>query len=104
MKGMSEWVRLRSKQLATLLNLPHETMPHQTTYERVLAELDELDVAQKLGQFFRQQQDDNITISIDGKVLRGTIPVGETQGTHLLAAYVPETGVVLMQIEVGCKS
>lgn len=42
--------------------------------------------------------------SIDGKVLRGTIPVGETQGTHLLAAYVPETGVVLMQIEVESKA
>lgn len=45
-----------------------------------------------------------MTISIDGKVLRGTIPVGETQGTHLLAAYVPETGVVLMQIEVESKA
>ncbi len=37
-------------------------------------------------------------------VLRGTIPAGETQGTHLLAAYVPEAGVVLMQIEVECKT
>ena len=104
MKGMSEWVRLRDKQLANLLNLTRQTMPHQTTYERVLAELDETEVEQKLGHFFAQQQNDNITVSIDGKVLRGTIPPGETQGTHLLAAYVPETGVVLMQIEVECKA
>lgn len=104
MKGISEWVRLRGKSLARLLNLPRQTMPHQTTYERVLAALDEIEVAQKLGQFFSQQQDENITISIDGKVLRGTIPTGQTQGTHLLAAYVPETGVVLMQIAVGCKA
>jgi predicted transposase YbfD/YdcC len=104
MKGMSEWVRLRSQKLAGLLKLPRQTMPHQTTYERVLAELDDIEVDQKLGQFFVRQQDDNITVSIDGKVLRGTIPVGETQGTHLLAAYVPETGVVLMQIEVECKT
>jgi hypothetical protein len=103
MKGMSEWVRLRSKQLARLLNLTRETMPHQTTCERVLADLDDIKVDQKPGQFFAHQQDENITINIDGKVLRGTIPAGETQGTHLLAAYVPETGVVLMQIEVKCK-
>lgn len=104
MKGMSEWVQLRGQKLVELLNLERETLPHQTTYERVLAELDELEVERKLGQFFAHQQDENITISIDGKVLRGTIPVGETQGTHLLAAYVPETGVVLMQIEVESKA
>jgi len=107
MKGMSEWVQLRGQKLANLLNLERDTMPHQTTYERVLAELDDLEFERKLGQFFTRQhkQDDkSITISIDGKVLRGTIPVGKTQGTHLLAAYVPESGVVLMQIEVDCKA
>jgi len=101
---MSEWVKLRGIALAGLLNLRRKTMPHQTTYECVLAELDEVELEQKVGQFFAQQQDDNITISIDGKVLRGTIAAGETQGTHLLAAYVPETGVVLMQLEVDCKA
>ena len=104
MKGISEWVRLRGQQLVKLLNLSRETMPHQTTYERLLADLDEVEVEYKLGQFFVQEQGESITISIDGKVLRGTIPVGETQGTHLLAAYSPETGVVLMQIEVECKA
>lgn len=104
MKGMSEWVKLRAKTLSKLLNLPRHIMPHQTTYERVLADLDEQEVEQKLGQFFARQQAENITINIDGKVLRGTIPTGETQGTHLIAAYVPETGVVLMQIEVECKA
>ncbi|MGB7342520.1 MAG: ISAs1 family transposase [Phototrophicaceae bacterium] len=104
MKGMSEWVKLRGQTLGKLLNLARHTMPHQTTYERVLAALDEGEVEQKLGQFFARQQAENITINIDGKVLRGTIPTGKTQGTHLLAAYVPETGVVLMQIEVECKA
>ena len=104
MKGMSEWVQLRSQKLAKLLDLSRLTMPHQTTYERMLAQLDELEFERKLGQFFAQQQEENITINIDGKVLRGTIPAGKTQGTHLLAAYVPETGVVLMQIEVESKA
>lgn len=111
MKGMSEWVQLRGQKLAKLFNLQRDTMPHQTTYERVLAELNEGEFEYKLGQFFARQaqqqaqrEGKTLTVSIDGKVLRGTIPLGETQGTHLLAAYVPETGCVLMQIEVDCKA
>ena len=42
----------------------------------------------------------SVLLLIDGKVLRGTIPTGETQGVHLLAAYLPREGVVLMQVEV----
>jgi predicted transposase YbfD/YdcC len=44
-----------------------------------------------------------VLVSIDGKTMRGTIPTGQTQGVHLLAAYLPEEGVVLMQISVGTK-
>jgi predicted transposase YbfD/YdcC len=104
MKGISEWVKLRGKHLVELLQLSRSTMPHQTTYERVLEALDEQEVERMIGEFFAQQSPHNLTINIDGKVLRGTIPKGKTQGTHLLAAYTPELGVVLMQIEVECKA
>lgn len=104
MKGMSEWVKLRGSHLTALLNLSRASMAHQTTYERVLDALDEAEVEQVVGAFFAQEQVPHVTITIDGKVLRGTIPVGATQGTHLLAAYVPEQGLVLMQIEVESKA
>lgn len=55
MKGMSEWVQLRSQKLAELLNLSRLSMPHQTTYERVLAQMDEDEVAYLLGRFFAQR-------------------------------------------------
>jgi len=42
-------------------------------------------------------------INLDGKSLRGTIKAGQTQGLHLLAAYLPDEGIVLCQIEVGSK-
>jgi predicted transposase YbfD/YdcC len=42
-------------------------------------------------------------VTIDGKALRGTIPKGKTRGVHLLAAYLPEEGVVLLQVEVSQK-
>ena len=101
MKGISEWVKLRGEHLAQWLNLSRSDMPHQTTYERVLDELDEDEVEAVIGAFFAQNQAPNLTITIDGKVLRGTIPSGQTQGIHLLAAYMPQWGGVLMQVEVA---
>ena len=40
MKGMSEWVRLREQDLLRLLGIERKRLPHQTTYERLLAKLD----------------------------------------------------------------
>ena len=39
-------------------------------------------------------------LALDGKTLRGAILVGQSQGVHLLAAYLPEEGVVLAQAAV----
>lgn len=103
MKGMAEWVRLREHSLLRLLRIDRQRLPHQTTYERVLAALDIDEFEQVLGNFFAHQVGSTVTVTLDGKVLRGTIPPGESQGVHLLAAYVPEYGIVLMQVEVGSK-
>lgn len=100
LKGMSEWVRLRGEALVNLLHLERNSLPHQTTYERLLDRLDSHQVEQVIGDFFAQQTADNLSLSLDGKVLRGTIPAGETQGVHLLAVYSVEQGVVLMQVQV----
>jgi predicted transposase YbfD/YdcC len=101
LKGMAEWVRLRGEGLKRLLKLERNSLPHQTTYERVLDQLDSDEVEWVIGQFFAQQAPANLTVTLDGKVLRGTIAEGETQGVHLLAAYTPERGVVLLQVEVA---
>lgn len=104
MKGMADWVRLRGEGLRHMLKLKRASLPHQTTYERVLARLDLEELEQVVGQFFACRLTGKHTVTLDGKVLRGTIPQGETQGVQLLAAYVPEQGVVLMQIEVASKA
>jgi predicted transposase YbfD/YdcC len=41
-----------------------------------------------------------VEIALDGKTLRGTIPRGQTRGVHLLAAYLPGEGLVLLQVAV----
>ena len=104
MKGMAEWIKLRGADLVRLLHLPRTSLPHQTTYERVLDVLDVRVFEQMIGTFFAQHTTEKNCVSFDGKTLRGTIPPGETQGTHLLAAYTPQQGVVLLQMEVADKT
>jgi predicted transposase YbfD/YdcC len=67
------------------------------------------EVERVIGQFFARTsktvapQRGSIQLAIDGKTLRGTIPLGETEGAHLLAVYQPEEGVVLAQMNVKKK-
>lgn len=101
--GMAEWVKVRGAELVSLLKLPRESLPHATTYERVLGKLDVAAFEQAVGAFFAKRAVPGGHISLDGKTLRGTIPDGETQGLHLLAAYSVEHGVTLMQVEVAAS-
>lgn len=106
-RGMAEWLRHRTKQLVTALKLPHPRMPHAVTLSRILGNaVDETDLEQVVGAYFDQiaQASQTVLVAIDGKILRGTIELGQSQGLHLLAAYLPETGLVLMQVEVENKA
>jgi predicted transposase YbfD/YdcC len=79
-------------------------MPHEVTYSRVLGEAVNVEeFEQVVSEFWNQEAHLSVLINIDGKALRGTIPTGKTQGVHLLAAYMPEEGIVLMQMEVEKK-
>jgi len=43
-------------------------------------------------------------VAIDGKSLRGTIEPGQTRGVYLLAAYAPDSGLVLNQVNIEDKA
>lgn len=65
---------------------------------------DELE--QVIGRFFARHIPRRLTpgqrhLCLDGKTLRVTIPLGSTQGVHLLAVYRPQEGVVLAQVQVS---
>ena len=101
--GIADWVQLRQEYLCEVLNLKHKSMPHHSTYRRVLSEVingDEFEkiIAEYLLQLPRSGQD--IVIAIDGKTVRGTITPEDPFGLHLLAAYLPGEGIVLMQMVV----
>lgn len=73
MKGIVEWLKLRVSRLVALLEMSRHSIPHQTTFERVLAKLDAQAMEEAIGQYLAQLQGQGICISIDGKTLRGTI-------------------------------
>jgi predicted transposase YbfD/YdcC len=91
-------------------------MPQHNTYRRIIAmavqamavqamavQPEEFD--RSVGEFLRGQRGigRSILVAIDGKTVRGTIGEANRQGEHLLAAYLPAEGIVLMQLRTGQK-
>ena len=104
--GISEWAKLRKKELQSFFKYSREIKPGHNTIRRTMADnLDDDDLQQNTNQYLHQTYggQQSILVVIDGKTLRGTIPKGGTQGVHLLAAYLPEEGIVLLQVEVEKK-
>ncbi len=102
--GIAQWAQVRGPVLEPLLGLAH--MPCHNTYRRVLAHAVAVeDLDQHVAAFLSQQRmaGRSVLIALDGKTLRGTIPTGSSQGVHLLAAYLPAQGIVLVQIAVANK-
>jgi predicted transposase YbfD/YdcC len=105
LRGIAQWVAERKESLAEVLGLVKAQAPHYTTYARILARAVRVDeFEQVVGHFFATLPGagHTVEIALDGKTLRGTIPLGQTRGVHLLAAYLPGEGLVLMQVEVAC--
>jgi predicted transposase YbfD/YdcC len=104
--GIAEWVDLRRRQLVAAFDCQRETVPSHNTIRRTLAQTVMIIEMQRVFNRFLHQEyggQQSILVTIDGKTMRGTIPKGLTQGVHLLAAYLPEEGIVLMQVAVGSK-
>ena len=103
--GIAQWVRHRQDLLLAALPVTRRSVPHPTTYSRILGDAVSADQLQEVvSQFLLSVQESPAeVINLDGKTLCGTIPAGSTQGLHLLAAYLPQQGVVLMQTEVSAS-
>jgi hypothetical protein len=107
--AIAEWARLRAHELNALFRRQRSSMPHPTTWQRIFRQAVD---PQALSQLVREvlapascevPARGSILLVLDGKTLRGTIPRGSTRGVHLLAAYLPATGVVVAQVEVDQK-
>jgi len=103
--GIADWVRYRAEQFIEMLKLKRQTVPHHSTYRRILEDI--IDIEELEGVVSnvlsgRKYYGKQVLLSMDGKVLRGTLDEAQN-GTYLLAAYLPTEGVVLMEIAIEGK-
>lgn len=107
--ALAAWAQLRAPELNALFRRQRPTLPHPTTWHRLLRQaIDPQALTQAVAEVVRPPdpavpERGSIVLTLDGKTLQGTIPPGTSQGVHLLAAYLPATGVVLAQVAVEHK-
>lgn len=85
-RGIAQWVELRKQILRDALKFDRETVPHPTTYSRILGKAVDVEQLQEAISSFllsTEEAGKSVEINLDGKTLRGTIPAGERQGIHL---------------------
>jgi predicted transposase YbfD/YdcC len=114
-QAIADWAQLRAPTLSDLFGLDRPTMPHRTTWNRVFGgAIDPQQFARVVADFLtatapasrgtrKRRRRGQIALCLDGKTLRGTIPAGMTHGVHLLAAYLPDQGIVLVEVAVAGK-
>jgi predicted transposase YbfD/YdcC len=101
--AIADWLQQRSEFFTSALGLKRQHVPHHSTYRRVLTyQVDGENVEQIFGEYLAHlpRHGQEIVIAIDGKTVRGTITPEDRFGLHLLAAYLPGEGMVLMQMVV----
>ncbi len=107
LRGMADWLYERRTILSEAFGLPPNRMPSRSTITRLLAEVIAIQAWEEVVSNFWGQLPGagaSALLTLDGKTLRGTIDVHHPQGEHLLAAYLPEEGLVLMQVRVDRKT
>jgi len=104
--GIADWVRHRTDALREALDLKRRRLPHQNTFRRILQEViapDELETTVSAFLRDRPRTGRSVLIAMDGKTVRGTMGTEHPHGEHLLAAYLPGEGIVLMEVATGTK-
>lgn len=109
-RAIAEWARERAEELTALFALERASMPHPTTWSRVLSRAVAVEALEHAlaplvvpPATAEEPARASRAIALDGKTLRGTIPAGSTQGVHLLTAYAVESGVALTHEAVSRK-
>jgi predicted transposase YbfD/YdcC len=109
--AIAQWAKERAVALVDLFDLARLSMPHPSTWSRVLGTavavnalthvIARLTIPRTSAEVPARG---TIPCALDGKTLRGTIPAGSSRGVHLLALYQPDAGVVIAQQAVDGKT
>lgn len=104
--GIAEWVALRGTWLAQVLGLTRQSMPSHHTYRRILAHVVNEEEFEALARAYFQHRGETgyqVVVSMDGKVVRGTIDLDVSVCLCLLVVYLPGEGVTLAQVAIESK-
>ena len=103
--GIADWAKHRLEWLCEVLKLERKSMPHRSSYERIMDQVVSWEEMEQLvsrvlsgKRYFGKQ----VVVAVDGKVLRGTLNEKQ-EGVYLLAAYLPGEGIVLMEVAIKGK-
>lgn len=104
--GIAEWVTHRKELWMEYQLTDKLKTPSHMTYRRIMQHIISVEEFEEVLEIFHQERlkkGQEVVFSMDGKTVRGTIPHGERRGTHILAIYVPQQGLVLAQVKVDLK-
>jgi hypothetical protein len=105
--GIAAWARARQALFVAVFRLSRARMPGHQTYRRTLKYAVRPDDLEREVSAYLQawpEVGQAVRLTLDGKTVRGTIAFGDSRGVHLLAAYLPKLGVVLLQVAVDTKT
>lgn len=106
LRGIAQWCQLRRDPLTALLHLSRPTLPHATTFRRVLGQAVEATAVEQVLHRWMQQQAQTAVVpahqvlALDGKVLRGTREGVSAQQVRLLSCHLPDQHLTLQQADV----
>lgn len=107
--AMGDWLNYHTQELKELFGI--ERIPSYSAIRRVLLRIDYQDYSDRVGQFFSITPYAGETLSLDGKILRGSYHVekdGEAGDSHpaivLVTAYLVERGLILEPYQVASES
>jgi hypothetical protein len=97
--------------LIDLLKPSKNRLPSYSTIRRALLHIDYQQYSECLAKFFNVQPEKGETISLDGKVLKGSYQIEDdnhNSDSHpaimLVSAYIVERGLILEPFEVDAKT
>jgi len=109
--AIGDWISAYSEQLIELLKPEKNRLPSYSTVRRTLLRIDSHQYSQCLTKFFNVQPTPGETISLDGKVLKGSYQIEKdnpNSDSHpaimLVSAYLVERGLILETFEVDAKT
>jgi predicted transposase YbfD/YdcC len=102
---IADWAKNHAEELARMLGLKRDRMPHHNTYRRVFQNiLSQVEFERLMEEYHQEAREtDGEVLCMDGKALRGTWIPGQERGEYVLSIYDGQTQQVKVQEVIESK-